>query len=120
MASFSDKLYIKVYTEKPSPNSLNTSLLLPDDSYDLFLYKNQPSDDVVYSSIIVQRVPDGYNVFGYGILRPYFEILISKPTGPRVTISAGNTTATVPVTYSNDIVQVPYGYVFTNTTAVCD
>ena len=120
MASFSDKLYIKVYTEKPSPNSLNTSLLLPDDSYDLFLYKNQPSDDIVYSSIIVQRVPDGYNVFGYGILRPYFEILISKPTGARVTISAGNTTATVPTTYSNDIVQVPYGYVFTNETAVCD
>ena len=120
MASFSDKLYIKVYTEKPSPNSLNTSLLLPDDSYDLFLYKNQPSDDIVYSSLIVQRVPDGYNVFGYGILRPYFEILISKPTGPRITISAGNTTATVPVTYSNDIVQVPYGYVFTNETAVCD
>ena len=120
MASFSDKLYIKVYTEKPSPNSLNTSLLLPDDSYDLFLYKNQPSDDIVYSSIIVQRVPDGYNVFGYSILRPYFEILISKPTGPKVTIDAGPTTVTVPATYSNDIVQVPYGYVFTNQTAVCD
>ena len=44
MASFSDKQYIKLYTEKSSPNSQNTAFLIPDESYNLILYKNQPFD----------------------------------------------------------------------------
>lgn len=120
MASFSDKNYIKMYIEKPSPNSVNTSLLLPDDSYDLFLYKNQPFGRIGYSSIIVQRVQNGYSVFGYGVANPYFEILVSLPAGPKETISAGSKTVTIPTTYSNDIVKVPYGYVFANENSVCD
>ena len=120
LASFSDKNYIKMYIEKPSPNSVNTSLLLPDDGYDLLLYKNQPFGEIVYSSIIIQRVADGYSVFGYGIQEPYFNILISRTTGPTDTITAGGKTVSVPVTYSDNIVSVPYGYVFGNETAVCD
>jgi hypothetical protein len=37
MAAFSDKNYLKVYTERSTPSSLNTSLLLPDESYQLML-----------------------------------------------------------------------------------
>ena len=120
MASFSDKAYIKMYLEKPSPDSVNTSLLLPDDGYDLFLYKNQPFDEIAFSSIIVQRVENGYSVFGYSVDRPFFEILISLPAGAKETLSAGPTTVTIPTTYSTDVVKVPYGYVFSNETAVCD
>jgi hypothetical protein len=39
MAAFSDKKYLKVYTERSAPDSLNTSLILPDESYQLLLYK---------------------------------------------------------------------------------
>jgi hypothetical protein len=120
MASFSDKGYIKVYLEKPSPNSLNTSLLLPDDSYELFLYKNQSFARVKYSSVMIQKVVDGYQVFGYDVLNPYFEILTSKVAGPKITLSAGGKSVAVPTTYSDTIAQVPYGYIFTNDNAVCD
>jgi len=120
MASFTDKQYLKIFVEKSSPNSLNSSLLLPDDSYNLLLYKNQPFDRVVYSSVIVQVVEDGWAVFGYGITTPYFEILASRTAGPSKIISAGGTTVQVPDTYYQDVVRIPYGYVFTNATVVVD
>ena len=75
VGSFTDKQYLKIYTEKSSPNSLNSSLLLPDESYNLLLYKNQPFERVVYSSVIIQAVEGGYAVYGYSIANPYFEIL---------------------------------------------
>jgi hypothetical protein len=120
LGSFTDKQYLKIFTEKSSPNSLNSSLLLPDESYNLLLYKNQPFDRVLYSSVIIQVVNGGYAVFGYSTTTPYFEILASRTAGPRKVISAGGTTVTVPSTYYQDVVQIPYGYVFTNETVVAD
>ena len=120
MAGFSDKNYLKVYTERSTPNSLNASLMLPDESYELLLYKNQPFSKVVYSSIIVQSTDDGWAVFGYSNLTPYFNILVSKPAGKTITISAAGVNISVPVEYTNTVAQVPYGYAFTNRAAVCD
>ena len=120
MASFSDKQYIKIYTEKSSPNSTNTALLIPDESYDLLLYKNQPFDRAVYSAVVVQKVSNGYSVFGYGSSLPYFNILESKATGILQTISSGGITVRVPTFYTNNVAQVPYGFVFANETSVCD
>jgi len=120
MASFSDKQYIKIYTEKSSPNSINTTFLIPDDSYNLLLYKNQPFDRVSYSSVVVQQTPGGYAVFGYSTTQPYFNTIASVFAGQLQTYSSGGATVQVPTTYSNQIVQVPYGTVFANQTAVSD
>lgn len=120
LASFSDKQYIKLYTEKSSPNSLNTTLLIPDESYDLVLYKNQPFDRVVYSSIVIQIVEGGYAVYGYSTTQPYFNILVSQSSGLLKPYTVGDVTVRVPTSYTNNVAQVPYGYVFTNQTSVCD
>lgn len=120
VGAFTDKQYLKIYTEKSSPNSLNSSLLLPDDSYSLLLYKNQPFDRVIYSSVIMQVVEDGYAVYGYSITNPYFEILSSKPYGTTKSISAGGETIRVPDQYTDQVIKVPYGYVFTNKSVVID
>jgi hypothetical protein len=120
MASFSDKQYIKMYTEKSSPNSLNSTLLIPDESYDLLLYKNQPFDRTTYSSVIVQIVEGGYAVYGYSTLRPFFDISVSQGIGRLKSYTAGNITVQVPTVYTDTVVQVPYGYVFNNQTSVCD
>jgi hypothetical protein len=120
VGSFTDKQYLKIYTEKSSPNSLNSSLLLPDESYNLLLYKNQPFERTVYSSVIIQTVDDGYAVYGYSITNPFFEILASRTSGTKITIEAGGSVVRVPNEYSNDVVQVPYGYVFANQTVVAD
>jgi len=120
VGAFTDKQYLKIYTEKSSPNSLNSSLLLPDESYSLMLYKNQPFERISYSSVIFQVVENGYAVYGYSITAPYFNTLVSKTYGTKTTITAGGQSVTVPTQYTNEVVQVPYGYVFTNRTVVVD
>ena len=120
MASFSDKKYIKIYTEKSSPNSTNTSFLIPDESYNLVLYKNQPFNRASYSSVLIQQVPGGYSVFGYSTYQPYFNILQSQVTGKLDTITSGGVTVRVPTFYTGNITQIPYGYIFSDITAVSD
>ena len=121
MASFSDKQYIKLYTEKSSPNSTNTALLIPDESYDILLYKNQPFDRVSYSSVTIQKTENGgYQVNGYSTTQPYFNILESRAAGRLQTYSNGGVTIRVPTFYTDNVVQVPYGFVFSNVTSVAD
>ena len=45
MAGFSDKKYLKVLAEQSSPNSTANSVLLPDENYDVVLYKSTPTRD---------------------------------------------------------------------------
>ncbi len=121
MASFSDKQYIKLYTEKSSPNSQNTALLIPDESYDILLYKNQPFDRLTYSSITIQKTDTGgYAVNGYSTVSPFFNILESRATGRLQTYSSGGVTVRVPTFYTDTVVQVPYGFVFNSVTSVAD
>jgi hypothetical protein len=121
MASFSDKQYIKLYTEKSSPNSQNTALLIPDESYDILLYKNQPFDRVTYSSVTIQRTASGgFAVNGYSVIQPYFNILESRATGRLQTYSSGGITVQVPTFYTDSVVQVPYGFEFGSATSVAD
>jgi hypothetical protein len=120
MASFSGKNLLGIYTEKSSPNSLNSTLLLPDDSYNLLFYKNVPFAQLTYSSVIVQSTSNGWAVYGYNMSQPYFNILQSQINGNLATIFAGGSTVRVPVDYTNNVVQIPYGYVFTNQTLVAD
>ena len=120
MASFSDKKYLQIYTERSSPNSLNSSLLLPDESYNLLLYKNQPFASITYSGLIIERVVDGYAIFGYSTLDPYFTAFVSSTNGLLQTVEGGGAIVRVPAQYTNNLVQVPYGYTFSNTTMVVD
>jgi hypothetical protein len=99
---------------------LNSSLLLPDESYDLLLYKNSPFSSVAYSAVIIQLTDAGYAVFGYSTTDPYFNIFASRTSGELQTISAGGSVVRVPKQYTNDIVQVPYGFVFANQSSVVD
>ena len=120
MASFSGKNLLGIYTEKSSPNSSNSTLLLPDDSYNLLFYKNVPFAQLTYSSVIVQSTSNGWAVYGYSLNQQYFNVLQSQVNGNLATISAGGSSVRVPVDYTNNVVQIPYGYVFTNRTLVVD
>ena len=120
MAAFSDKSYLKIFSEKSSPNSLNSSLLLPDESYQLFLYKNPSFSEIQYSSVIVQRTNNGWQVAGYSTTKPYFNILKSTAAGTFSTFTVNGDTFRVPETFTDQVVQVPYGYEFTSTSAVVD
>lgn len=120
MASFSDKQYIKLYTEKSSPNSQNTAFLIPDESYNLILYKNQPFDHLGYSSVVVKQVAGGYTVFGYSTSQGYFDVLLPQQSGQYQIVTAGGVSVQVPTVYTNNIGRVPYGYVFNNQASVVE
>lgn len=119
-ASFISQQNLNVYLEKSNPNSQNSSLLIPPESYNLILYKNQPFDEITYSSVIVEVVDGGYTVYGYSSYQPYFPILVSKVNGNTQTLTGGNISVTVPTQYSDSVVQIPYGYTFTNLTSTVD
>lgn len=118
--AFTDKRFLKIFTKRSSPGGQNTSLLLPDESYNIMLYKNQPSAQFQYSSVIVQRVEDGYAVLGYSPTQPYFDIVVSLPLGGFRTLTVNNIQVNVPIQYTDRVAKVPYGYVFRNRAAVCD
>ena len=117
---FTDKQYMKVFTEKTSPNSLNANLLLPDESYEVVLYSNEPFDEVTYSSVIVQKVAGGYSVYGNSKEHLYFKIYKSVTNGNYKNISVGDDTVRLSLDFSNKEVLVPYGYTFTNKGALVD
>lgn len=118
MASFSDKQYIKLLTEKSTPASTNTSYLIPDESYQLLVYKNQPFSRNIYSSVVIQVVETGWAVYGYSTAMPYFNTLTSIPAGQYQTFTVGNSSVKVPTFYTQQITSVPYGQVFTTQSAV--
>jgi hypothetical protein len=119
-ASFIAQQNLAMYLEKSSPNSQNSSLLIPPESYNLLLYKNQPFNRINYSAVIVEVVDGGYSVYGYSTTNPYFSTLASQVTGLTQTLTDRNISVTVPKQYTERIVQIPYGYTFTNLTSVVD
>ena len=125
MAAFSDPVYLQMFTERAGPGSTNNSLAIPPNSYDLVFYKNQPFNQITYSSIIVQ-VDElgtggiGYTVYGYSNVQPYFEILVSSPVGLYQTITAGDISVQVPSQFTTNVTQIPYGYTFSNPASVCN
>jgi hypothetical protein len=119
-ASFVAQQNLEMYLEKGAPQSQNDSLLIPPESYNLLLYKNQPFNRINYSSVIVEVVDGGYKIYGYSTTNPYFTILASKITGLTQTITGGNISVTVPTEYTSQEILIPYGYTFTNLTGVVD
>ena len=119
-ASFVAQSNLNMYLEKSAPQSQNDSLLIPPESYNLILYKNQPFNRIDYSAVIVEVVDGGYSVYGYSTTNPYFSVLNSKISGPTQTISAGSISIQAPSQYTNTVTQIPYGYTFTNYTSVVD
>lgn len=119
-AGFTDKSYLKIFTERSSPDNTNASEILPDESYQVLLYKNQPFERVTYSSVVVQRTADGWSVLGYDQQRPYFEVLQSRPAAGTQLLTSGSTQVRVATEFTSTVRQVPYGFVYTTVGAVSD
>lgn len=120
LAGFSDKNYLKFLIEKSTPNTQNTSLLIPDDSYRILLYDNVPSDKIIYSSVIVQKTSDGYTVWGNSQSKPTFTVSVPKP-GIKDRLTVGTVSVEVSKEYfENRTTVVPYGTTFYSLQAVSE
>lgn len=112
LAGYSDKSMLQFYVEKPTPSSTNASLLIPDESYSVLLYDNQPFDRLLFSGVIVQQNQGYWTVYGNSQNIAYFEILDPAFNGNFTTLSLEKQTVKVAVNYTTDISFVPYGTKF--------
>lgn len=112
LAGFSDKNMLKFYVEKGTPNSSNSSLLIPDESYSVLLYDNQPFDRIVYSSVVIQITANGFRVFGNSQLSAYFTLLQPKINGNYSNIEVDTLTTQVANEYFDTEFVLPYGTEF--------
>lgn len=113
LAGFSDKTLLKFYVEKGTPNNRNASLLIPDESYQVLLYDNQPFDKIVYTGIIVQLVENGgYAVYGNSQHKPVFTIAEPILDGNYRYVKIEELTVKLPVNHSTTEKLVPYGTIF--------
>ena len=112
LAGYSDQNMLSFYVEKGSPNSTNASLLIPNESYNVLLYDNQPYDKIQYSAVIVQKVIDGYTVYGNSQNFAYFTIQQPATNTPLATISIDSLSVKYAKNYSDKTALVPYGTKF--------
>ena len=114
LAGFSDKNQLSFFVEKGSPNSKNNALLIPDDSYNLVLYKNEPDDVIVYSSVIVQKTSSGFKVYGNSQNKAYFLTYDPLQNNNFTPIIVDKTAVNVPIDYTNNVTVISYGHEFAN------
>jgi len=115
LAGFSDKTLLNFYVEKGTPNSRNASLLIPNESYDVLLYDNIPFTKIIYSGVLVQKVANGWRVFGNSQDTAYFTTSVPKINGNYNLVTVEKLSAQVAKEYYNDkTVLVPYGTEFYN------
>lgn len=112
LAGFSDKNLLKFYVEKSTANSNNNTLLIPDESYAVLLYDNQPFNKIVYSGVVAQISPTGYKVFGSSQTLAYFKVRKPIIDGHYSTVKIENLTVQLANHYSDEVVLVPYGTEF--------
>lgn len=113
VGGFSDKNLLKFYVEKSNANSNDSSLLIPDESYSVLLYENQPFDLIVYTAVVIQIVEGRYAVYGNSQFFTHFKILPPIFDGYYETIKVEKAEVKVAKNYSEtDEVIIPYGYVF--------
>jgi hypothetical protein len=121
IAGFSSKNYLKFYIERATPNSKNTSFLIPDESYTVLLYNNVPETVISYSSVILQRVKNGWTLWGNNQSQQYFKTLVPKPTGKDTILNVDGTKIRITNSWYNEREQIiPYGTLFHSQQSVCE
>ena len=112
MAGFSDKSFLKVLAEQASPNSVNDSVIIPDQDFDLILGKSSPIRTINYSGVIIKKTSAGFEVSGYDSFNPIFTIIAPDTTNDFERIDVLNDSVFYYQTFNRYSLNVPYGTVF--------
>ena len=112
LAGFSDKTLLKFFVEKGTPNTNNSSLLIPDENFSVLLYENQPYTRIIYSGVSIEKVPNGYRVDGFSQNVNYFSTLKPVNNGNVNNIIIQDLSVKVAKDYTDTVEIVEYGSVF--------
>jgi len=120
ISGYTDKDKINFYIEKGSPNSSNTSLVVPDDSYTILHYQNEPNDSIIYSSVIIQKTEYGYRVYGNSQNQTYFISSVPNPKTKQKLIKVIDLLVYVDTDFSTQLQYVTYGHQFKTITELAN
>jgi hypothetical protein len=120
MAGYSDKNYLTVIADQVSPQSTNSSILIPQENYNLAVTKSAPVARAVYSAVVVEKTPGGYQINGFDKERPYFLTIPSIQNNNYYTVTSGAESGIIYRDAYNTVVSYPYSTVFTNRQQVVD
>jgi hypothetical protein len=109
VGGYTDKKYIKLYADQSSPDSVNSSVIIPDDDFQIKLIKSAPRVSLTYSGVIVTRLGTGFSVRGYDQAKPYFIVETGKNNGNTRLVKVGTDSVDVLTDGSGSTVIVPYG-----------
>jgi hypothetical protein len=119
-AGFTDQKYLQVLAEQVNPGSFGDSVLIPNENYQVHLYKSTPVNTLRYSAVIVEKTTNGYTVRGYDLNNPFFIIIPSQANNNATRINVLNSSASIYNDFQNLKLVVPYGYEFTTQQQVVD
>ena len=80
-AGFLDKATLEIESEAYDSTSNATSITVPSEDINVSLHTGGSIQETAYSGFIVQVVEQGYKIFGYDIVHPYFNVLAPMKTG---------------------------------------
>ena len=113
MAGFSDKNLLKVLAEQASPNSINESVIIPDQDFDLILGKSAPLSNIRYSAVIIKKTSSGYEVSGFDGFNPIFTIIAPDTNNAAEDVTVLNESVKYYTKFNRYLLNIPYGTVFT-------
>ncbi len=87
--------------------------LIPQENIHVLLYNSPSIKEEVYSGVIIERVDGGWSIIGYDILDPVFRMFTPIKTSRQHSIDVGNIRVLESSAYSDTIIDVPYGIVYT-------
>ena len=120
VGGYTDKNLITVFAEQTSPGSTNSSVILPDSNYKIYLNKSVPVTSAVYSAVVVEKTIKGYAVSGYDVTHPFFTIIPSIANNNSQEISLNGTTIKIYQDNTKTLSVVPYGTEFATIQQVAD
>ena len=109
VSGYSDQNKLNFIIEKGSPNSTNTSLMIPSENVNVILHSNEPNDSIVYSSVIVQKTSTGFKIFGNSQNKTYFVSYNPFANGKVTPITVIDLTVNAPIQFSDQINYTAYG-----------
>ena len=120
VAGFTDQNLVIVSAEQTSPGSTNSSVIIPDSNYNVYLGKPIPVNTIVYSGVIIEMVESGFSVSGYDLTNPFFTILPSIANNNYSTINVSDISASIFQDHSQQTMTIPYGTTFATPQQVVD
>lgn len=93
------------------------SQMVPSENINTYLYRSSSIGESFYGGVIVKQVRNGWQVYGFDGIEPFFNVIPSNQSSSKTTAVIGNQRM---ITYANGVVRngeylvekVPYGTVF--------